>query len=1131
MPTKYTGRVILILAVFLISVFMILPPGSWFDSHLTFGEKLALKPGIDMVGGTSLLYEIKTPDGSQTINGRNLAEQVMESLKKRVDPDGVRNLIWRPQGNNRLEIQMPTNKQAGEAAKIRKEYASAQQKLEDTNVRAADVLRAVETLHGDARMKRLNELAMGSDTRAKLFGAMASAWDQIQQAKAKKDAATQAEKELEYEKLKNQIDDTNLSASALEATLGLPPKARDPKLAEMKKQASDFKARQTAIDEFEKAYGQYSKVKGSLDDAGDLKRLLRGSGVLEFHILVDWDPRNPQSWTPQVREMYDRLQKSGPAVKAGDTMRWFSVDDPTEFKSESALDAQGKPFVLAYITPDKSMANGPGIVPWSLTGAQPTTDPQSSEREVAFTFDAQGAQDFGNLSGSNIGKQLGIVLDDRMISAPVLNSKITSSGVISGNKSQGGFTAKEVGYLVNMLSAGSLPAKLTDEPISERTVGSTIGADNLRYGLISCGLGLVVVVVFLVGYYYLAGVVASFAVLLNVIIILGVMAMFKATFTLPAVAGIVLTIGAAVDANVLIFERFREEQQRGLSLRMAMRNAYDRAFSAIIDSNATTIVTSIFLYWFGSEEVKGFGLTLLIGLVSSLFTALYVTKTIFGLMIDRGHITHLNSFPLTHPKWDHALRPNIDWMKYIWYFVTFSAVCIVVGMTAFVIKTYEREMADIEFASGTSVQFELKKPMDIEQVRHLLEDPKVAKDLPSPSVVSVGNEGLEYEVVTPSDKPEVKTAVLHAMGDRLKIELPSQFDSHNLPIQQAQQNKVVLPIENTSFAVDGWQPPSAESYIGGAAIVLRDLNPKISAKQVHERIERQRLLAQAQSSAATYRDYVVESPTPADQPADMVVILTADSNLPYEKDPLKWRDEVAGPMWQLVNDAVGKDASLQKVTTFNPQVAGDAQRDALMALALSVLAIMVYIWFRFGNLKYGTATVVAMIHDTLLVIAFLGLSHWVSQYLPWVAHALMIEPFRINLTIVAAVLTVMSYSMIDTIVVFDRVRENRGKFGHLSRRIVNDSINQTLSRTLLTGSTNLMTVFIMYVMGGPGIHGFTFVLLTGILVGTYSSVAIAAPILLIGRESHADAENGEGTRPGQPGDQRKLQPAGQLQRA
>jgi hypothetical protein len=158
---------------------------------------------------------------------------------------------------------------------------------------------------------------------------------------------------------------------------------------------------------------------------------------------------------------------------------------------------------------------------------------------------------------------------------------------------------------------------------------------------------------------------------------------------------------------------------------------------------------------------------------------------------------------------------------------------------------------------------------------------------------------------------------------------------------------------------------------------------------------------------------------------------------------------------------------------------------------------MAYIWFRFGNLKYGTATVVAMLHDTLLVIGFMGLSHLLVQYTPWLAKVLLIEPFRINLTIVAAVLTVMSYSMIDTIVVFDRVRENRGKYGHLSRRIINDSINQTLSRTLLTGGTNMMTVFVMYIMGGPGIHGFTFVLVMGILVGTYYSVAIAAPILLI----------------------------------
>ena len=172
-----------------------------------------------------------------------------------------------------------------------------------------------------------------------------------------------------------------------------------------------------------------------------------------------------------------------------------------------------------------------------------------------------------------------------------------------------------------------------------------------------------------------------------------------------------------------------------------------------------------------------------------------------------------------------------------------------------------------------------------------------------------------------------------------------------------------------------------------------------------------------------------------------------------------------------------------------------------------------------------------MLHDTLLVIGFIGLSHWIFQYTPWLAKALLIEPFRINLTIVAAVLTVMSYSMIDTIVVFDRVRENRGKFGHLSKRIINDSINQTLSRTLLTGTTNIMTVLVMYILGGPGIHGFTFVLLTGILVGTYSSVAIAAPILLIGKDTVDEPPVGPGDAQKQITSGQKNTPGGQLQRA
>jgi preprotein translocase subunit SecD len=344
MPTNYTGRVLLILAVLVISVLMILPPGSWFDSDLSFGQKLALKPGIDMVGGTSLLYEIKTPDGAPAgtgSGGTNLAEQVMESLKKRVDPDGVRNLIWRPIGANRLEIQMPTNKQAGNSAEVRKAYADAQRTLEATNVRPADVIRAVEKLQGDARATRLKELAMGSAKRDKLFGALRSTWDAIQQAKARQDAVAQAQKELEYERLKSQIDETNLSAHALEATLGLNADARAKKLAELKQQNADFDARLKAIEQFQTRYNEFAKVKGSIDDAGDLKRLLRGSGVLEFHILVEWDPNNPATWTPEVRVLYERLQKRGAVVQAGDIMRWYPVDDPNEFRGQSVLDSQG----------------------------------------------------------------------------------------------------------------------------------------------------------------------------------------------------------------------------------------------------------------------------------------------------------------------------------------------------------------------------------------------------------------------------------------------------------------------------------------------------------------------------------------------------------------------------------------------------------------------------------------------------------------------------------------------------------------------------------------------------------------------------------------------------------------------
>ena len=1087
MPQKYTGRVVLILAILLVTLWMIFPKGNL--------SKPNLKPGIDMAGGTKLIYEIKPPPGGEL--NTNLAEQVMEALKKRVDPDGVRNLIWRPQGNNRLEIQMPASSQSAAVGAKRVAFSEAQERLEQTNLRRSEVLRAVEGMKGEQQKTTLAKLAMGSATRAKLFDEMATVYDQIQQAAAQKNAPVQAEKEDRYETLKSQIEDTNLTAGELQSILDAKEATQKEKLGELTAKYADFPQRKAAIEQFQKAYPEYNQVKAAIDDAGELKRLLKGSGVLEFHMLVDGADLS----SPEAIAMRKRLEKGGrgPGPQANDNMRWYLVDQPNDFQRNLIQMYNDKAWALAWVTSGKQMVNGPGISRWALESAFPERT-ELGVQAVGFRFDAQGAKYFGEMTGNNLKKLMSVMLDDKIISAATIQSQITRVGIISRDA---GYSESEFRYLLSTLNAGSLPAQLAEEPISEQTVGPQLGQDNLRRGLIACIFGLCVVAVFLMGYYYVAGAVAMVAVTMNMVVILGVMAALNATFTLPGIAGIVLTIGMAVDANVLIFERLREEQLRGLSLRMALRNAYDRAFSAILDSNVTTGITALVLYWFGSEEVKGFGLTLLIGLVSSLFTALFVTKTIFGLLLDKGRIQKLSSLPLTYPKWDQMLKPNIDWMGKAWIFYAFSGTFITLGLALFVYKFAQGQMLDIEFASGTSVQFELKQKTPIEEVRRLIEGESKTNQqaLPSPSVVSVGSDGLVYEVVTPNVTGQaVKAAVIQALGERLKLELPSKFDHVDEPIDRAAASKAVLPIESDLFAINGFTPRTTTKHLGGVAIVLTHLDPPLSVKEVRDRINQQRLQPEVGGASAPRGEFDVE--TAGAEAGAPIVVLMSDPKLPYDQDPQKWQEELAAPVWKLVNEAVNRPADLQKINNFDAQVAGEAQTDALLALCLSIAVIMAYIWVRFGNLKYGTATVVALAHDTLFTLAAIGFAHFMWD--TGIGRALLIEPFRLNLTLVAAILTVMGYSMNDTVVVFDRIRENRGKFGHVNRMIVNDSINQTLSRTLLTGGTTIITIFVMYIWGGAGIHGFTFALLVGIVVGTYSSIAIASPILLIGGEPAAE---------------------------
>ena len=1099
MPQKYANRVILILVVLVLAVYAIIPFPSLFDRSLPWGKKLALRPGIDMAGGTKLVYEIKAPEGGAE---PNLAERVMDSLKKRVDPDGTRNLIWRPQSGNRLEIQMPLSANSEAAQKARVDFSAAQAAMDKTNVRRSDVIRAVEKLSSDARRERFAQLEMGSTKRGELLGALASAYDQVKAAEKAGNTMQQAEAELTYEKLKNQIEDTNLSASELQATLEGRADSRQKRLDEFRARAADFPARLAAIDQFVKGWDAYAGVKGQLDDAGELKRLLRGSGVLEFHILV----QGPDLMSPEAQAMKERLKAGGKGVmpQANDEMRWYQVDRPEDAGNTNLVSYNDKQWVLAWTAPDKSMVNRPGQPQWALEAAFPSTTDMGI-KAVGFRFDARGATDFAELTRNNLKKAMAVMLDDKVISTATIQSVISRSGIISR---ESGYADAEFKYLISTLNAGSLPARLADEPISEQTVGPQLGQDNLRRGLLSCVLGLVVIGIFLIGYYHLAGLVAFGAVLLDVVLILGTMAALNATFTLPGIAGIVLTICIAVDANVLIFERLREEQLRGLGVRLALRNAYDRAFSAIFDSNVTTAITAMILYGLGSEEVKGFGITLLFGMLSSMFTALFVTKTVFGLMVDRMHVKNFGSLPLTLPGLNKFLHPKVDWMGLFPYFAAFSVVSIVIGLVAFTVQLRERRIFDIEFASGTSVQFDLRKdkPMAIEEVRARIEEAskKNPDKLPAPSVVSLGTSNLEYEVVTPNPTAkDVKDVVIQAIGDNLSTERESHFDNENTPINVAMDKGAVVPITSGELSIPGLPPVDTTGFEGGVAMVLRNLNPMLTPAQIRERVERQRLVPQAGGKMVPYRDMDIRvAEAGPGELAKTAVLLVVDAKFPYDRDAGRWSDEVANPTWQLVNDAITTQAQMQKVTNFDAQVAGAAALKAILALVASTIVIMLYIWFRFGDMKFGSASALATLHDMLFMIGAIGVSHYVANTA--IGNALLIEPFRMNLTMVAAILTVLGYSMNDTVVVFDRIREIRGKHGVVNRNIINDAINQTFSRTMLISLTSIVLVGIMYIFGGSGIHGFTFALLIGIIEGSYSSIAIASPWLLLGTKAQKE---------------------------
>ena len=780
-----------------------------------------------------------------------------------------------------------------------------------------------------------------------------------------------------------------------------------------------------------------------------IKRIVSSAGVLEFRITANpEDPRHKQAIDLSGRSAGTTVSEAGRPIG-----HWVQLDtakmDPAEDRGlVTRSTADGRVEVLVVL--DRFNVTG-GYLLRALSSYDSNLQPC-----VNFSFNSSGAALFGTLTGQNLPdpanrltSRLGIVLDDTLLSAPTIRSTISGDGQITGS-----FKQADVEFLVGVLNAGSLPAALYSDPISEQKISPQLGADTIRSGARAMLLAMIVVLSFMLAYYRFSGFVADLAVLLNVVLVVALMISVKAAFTLAGLAGLVLSVGMAVDANVLIYERMREEVDRGAAMRMAIRNGFQRAFATIVDSNLTTLITGVVLFMIGTDQLKGFAVTLILGLTLNLFTAVFCSRVCFDLAERNRWITKLSMarlFGQTHFHFVSGMRPAI----------IASTVFVLVGLVG--ARQRGQGLFDIDFTGGTSVQvaFQSDKGLDVQAVR------QAVSMLPDVAVSAItGADGiadLRYKIDTSlRDDDAVERTLEEAFPGRLA----TYSMGFGKIVQAPQEKQATDPIQ-----------PEATGDVATSSTVPLDFPEKINLVTLR----------------ATIKDALE-----AEKIGDIPFELEAEGMTSRTKSYRTWGLSIAlepdatQAMLQRVAKKLADTPVYLSANMIGGKVAGNTKVTAVYALLASMLMIVLYVWLRFQNVAFGLAAVVALAHDVLITVACLTLSKFVSPYLGWA----LVDDFKISLDVVAALLTIVGFSINDTIVIFDRMREIRGKSPIVSAEMIDKAVNQTLSRTILTSGTAFLATLILYLFGGQGIHAFAFAMLVGIITGTYSTIYIASPIVL-----------------------------------
>jgi len=584
---------------------------------------------------------------------------------------------------------------------------------------------------------------------------------------------------------------------------------------------------------------------------------------------------------------------------------------------------------------------------------------------VSMTMSGEGARTWARITKANIGRQVAIVLDNYVYSFPTVQSEI------AGGNSQitGNFTVAEAKDLANILKSGKLPAPA--KVIEEEIVGPSLGQATISQGMWSFVGAFLIVIIYMIVYYRMAGVASAIALICNVFFLFGVLASLGAVLTLPGIAGIVLTMGMAVDANVIIYERIREELHNNKGLKLAIQDGYKNSYSAILDGNCTTLLTGIILYIFGHGPIQGFATTLVIGIITTLITAIFVTRLFFEFLLDKNKaITFWASWN------EYALKnTSISFIDKKKTFYIVSGAAIIISLVSMFTKGFDQ---GVDFVGGRTYVVKFDDKVSTVDVASRLENAMGS----APQVKTFGSDN-QVKIIT---KYKIEDE-----GETVDSEVQSILYDNLIPLYKTQHI-------------------TRDMFLQG--FVLKDGKPVLN-----------------------------------------------ESNL-------------------------ADNFGFQSSSKVGPTIADDIKQSAVWAILFSLIVMFLYIFVRFKNWQYGAGATAALIHDTIIV---LGIFSLFSSIMPF--------SMEIDQSFIAAILTIVGYSINDTVVVFDRVREFIGL--HPNRDLktnIDSAINSTLSRTINTSLTTMFVLLVIFIFGGEVIRGFVFALLLGIIIGTYSSIFIASPI-------------------------------------